>query len=525
VIPNWKLLAKHVSWNIGSTRRVKAPALAIVSGLTLPSARYIEVAATELLTALNDPDNDLVRAAWQCWRNRSSCGPSAWRWTDGHRVGGILNALYHYGVHMDRTEVDALTGGFAHHAPLRHAPPNETCAVGGRMIPVRNCFWGVYDYGAAADSPAVDVWSDGSFHKDSGRAAASFVVGADPFIPQQFHHAASLQGMVATLRENRTGFGLALAQTKSSTEAELVAHCMVLTAFPLCVSLRCHIDAKSAISAISRFQECDQHRKRIRCRNRPLLKLIEHVTTLKRQAGATVTIDHVEAHTNRDDPLHCGNRAADALAKDLRISAVPKDPPWNEVDFPFVLRLGEAPVYGDPRVAMRTHMQNFQHQQWFDSPSQGKLYRAPGVAPLVALARTRSDLELGFRLRLFTETLPLGMTCLEHRDGMHESWGVCPVCNDANETLDHLLTCPAVTANPLSASEADIHAWQTSFSTSVADKLGALSADSKIRVAYTLGVIRKKDLDDFALRSLLFVQRCWDSRMALSSDHDRPPIG
>ena len=106
-------------------------------------------------------------------------------------------------------------------------------------------------------------------------------------------------------------------------------------------------------------------------------------------------------------------------------------------------------------------MHNFHHQGWLDSPSQGRLYRVPGVPALVALSQASANVDLAFRLQLFTETLPLGMTCLEHREDLHESWGVCPVCNNANETLEHLLSCLAVVAGPLSQSAADSHAWQT----------------------------------------------------------------
>src|SRR3984957_17650873 len=115
------------------------------------------------------------------------------------------------------------------------------------------------------------------------------------------------------------------------------------------------------------------------------------------------------------------------------------------------------------------------------------------------------------------------MMCLEHREDLHESWGVCPVCNNANETLEHLLSCLAVVAGPLSQCAADIHAWQTGFSTSVAEKLGALSSDAKTRLAYSLDISGKTHVPDFALRCLLFAQRCWESRLALTPAHDRPP--
>jgi len=143
----------------------------------------------------------------------------------------------------------------------------------------------------------------------------------------------------------------------------------------------------------------------------------------------------------------------------------------------------------------------------------------------VALSQASANVDLAFRLQLFTETLPLGMTCLEHREDLHESWGVCPVCNNANETLNIFSPASRCCRALESRSAADIRAWQTGFSISVAEKLGALSSDAKTRLAYSLNISGKTNVHDFALRCLLFAQRCWESRLALTPAHDRPPVG
>lgn len=374
------------------------------------------------------------------------------------------------------------------------------------------------------------VFTDGSFDRPSQSGSAGVVAALDFSNLLTCNYAVDPSAVAASLLRARLASGTRFA-SRSSMESELHGWLLALCLFPLCLSLDIGTDSESALAAHKSMglwiQEGDL-RKRIRSPCRSLLTLIDRIIRLKRQAGGSVSFRKIPAHTRGDDLDSCGNRAADAVAKlaarraeplfvaptagsDLAYGLFmvpdaapgaglpPAAPSWRDV------------VSGDPREAVRKVMAERHLAQWIASPSQSALVRSHLELPKL-LRRHAADkrIDLGILLPLFAGTMRLGLSVVDVGRPLLEA--VCPVCNDANEDLNHLLSCTRTVDAAVLSLPASSVLWIRQ--ASVPERMGLFSLEdlSVVHRLAALGLSGATARELLKLDCLLFVQLCWRFR-------------
>ena len=115
-----------------------------------------------------------------------------------------------------------------------------------------------------------------------------------------------------------TRFGSAVDITVGIYPVELQAIARALAMFPLSIHLHIHSDSQASIKSILTFVRSHDERDQLRSASRPLLQMIRHLWYRRQEAGGRVTLSHVSAHTDNDDPHSVGNRLADFEANRAR---------------------------------------------------------------------------------------------------------------------------------------------------------------------------------------------------------------
>jgi len=85
-------------------------------------------------------------------------------------------------------------------------------------------------------------------------------------------------------------------------------------AFPPQYSLHIHSDSQSFVAGIQSYAQQLSSQHRLRMAARPLLQLIHHQIAQHKAAGASVQLEHVQAHSAAADIHSVGNRLTDYKA-------------------------------------------------------------------------------------------------------------------------------------------------------------------------------------------------------------------
>jgi ribonuclease HI len=170
-------------------------------------------------------------------------------------------------------------------------------------------------------SDEIHIYTDGSHDSASSTSSWSVVVGDRWFdenfgsLPNDEEELARQPGHLG----GSTRFGSAVSNTTGVYPVELQAIARVLAMFPLDAVLHIHSDSQASIKSIQTFLGTANERDRLRSAARPLLLLIDHLCRRRAEAGGTVSLSHVHAHTNDVDPHSVGNRIADFEANRSRL--------------------------------------------------------------------------------------------------------------------------------------------------------------------------------------------------------------
>ena len=128
-------------------------------------------------------------------------------------------------------------------------------------------------------------------------------------------------------------FGAPINCTQGIYPAELQAIARTLAMLPLSYNIHIHSDSKAAIAGIHSYSHELNERHRMRMQGRPLLALIHHLISIRKQVGGNASFSHVKSHTSKYDIRSVGNSVVDYQAELCR-----KDPdkqlPLNVKELP-----------------------------------------------------------------------------------------------------------------------------------------------------------------------------------------------
>ncbi len=348
--------------------------------------------------------------------------------------------------------------------------------IDGVEIPVRlRPAWGTWRWPDPLGGPVrphVRIFTDASFDPVSKSASVGWVMCTDWLVEnlRLFVHSAPRNSMLALLREQRVAGGCRLdGRFDSSTQAELTGIFLALLTVPLEVSIIVETDSCTSIAAIRGFPAVVLDRlslrNHVRSPHRAILRAIHAVILEKLDYGSVVDFSHTRSHTSSGNLHACGNRAADAWAAHMReASGAVFRWDWRVFDLPIQMDIEpDGPVangalrhvIGDPRAAIRRRMLTFHQKRWLASASQSAVVRqSPSLFPCRwFLENHHGGVDLSFIMMVATRTLPLGMVAIDMMSktpaGRDAVWAAdadmsrwaCPLCRDAEDSLDHLLVC------------------------------------------------------------------------------------
>jgi hypothetical protein len=299
-------------------RRMKPEAIAVVTGLILPSYHEHVIKVSEAYIRLNS----------ECAAGRSGRA----RWDNLHRASATSNRLRRVQTCADALGLELARTAKRSRLWLDHERVPAAARVLGFEVGGRPCSAVCDLYGTwGSDTrgwPPVAMCTDGSVQgKGPVEAAGWAVFFLDDWftanwasIPAEGQfRAGTLQG--ATFMQGR----VPMSHGAGVFDAELQAIARGLSAVPITCDVTISAACESARAAIDRYDAEMSERARLRTSGRQWLSLICRLRRRRAQAGATTVLEWIEAHSEGTSSVHVGNRCADELAK--RASAVGAVPP------------------------------------------------------------------------------------------------------------------------------------------------------------------------------------------------------
>ena len=229
--------------------------------------------------------------------------------------------------------------------------------------------------------------------------------------------------------------------------------------FPLNIHLHIHSDSQASIKSILTFVRSHDERDQLRSAGRPLLQMIRHLWHRRQEAGGRVSLSHVSAHTDNDDPHSVGNRLADFEAN--RARARPSHPsPLNVRPLPIEqcepymyiksLDSGMA-IINDIRSSALQLTKSRVYHKWKSKSKGREQFACDGMIEL-----GRVTLKHGSHQQQQTFVHVASNTIHYHRvtdPNDHSSSPStrlaqleCSECHDHPLTLTHLMSCRGLTA-------------------------------------------------------------------------------
>jgi len=435
-----KQLARAVLNRCGDdlVRAMKPEALACITGLILPSHHERVIKVSEAYVRLNSggASSMSARSRWLAPRSSQS----------SNRLLRVPATAASLDLEMTRTPRNSRLWREDAYAPPAGTSSFCVDGVQARFAPDLYGCWGANTRGW----PTVLICTDGSLQGRGPLEAAGWAVF---FLDDWFaNHWATLpaEGMFAagTLRGASYMHGRVASNFRASVfDAELEAIARALTSLPVTCKAIIYTDCASAIAAITRFGACSSVRAQLRTSGRQWLALISRLLDLRARAGATTSLEWVQAHSDLATSLHVGNRCADELAK--RASSAAGHAPVG-ASFPLEQEDEWLSMYhcdgkvrqlvtGDPRAFCIDRSRARALDAWSSSRTQAA-FCTPDVG-----YRELWDCICSHRAPLASEVLLfLTDTChwRRHVDGAVTEVQ-CRLCNTICD-LRHLLCCPAL---------------------------------------------------------------------------------
>ena len=231
--------------------------------------------------------------------------------------------------------------------------------------------------------------------------------------------------------------------------AEIAAAAVVIKACPnsdFCLKLR--IDSTAAIGAITKGYVSE--RKRIRAAGRAWRNLCRRAYCEKKTC---ISVEHVTSHQDLITPESKGNDRADKLANDFRLLSA-NDAPHNyltSTEEMFILSHGEKTIQSDPRNYMKNLESEVLHKDWKSkAPRQVEWFQRHPTQILKqsklvwqwAVKKGDGRAWVYFILGI-CQWLPTAHRLHGYLNDRTKSQ--CCLClSGAEETLEHILVCPAL---------------------------------------------------------------------------------
>ena len=326
-----RLLFGCIKHLVASPLHLSHSAVALITGLRVPSWMEVCVKGSELFIRMNSSDDRWGQLGRVLMRHNVSATVDATTRLHGPNGGSRIARAAYLTVHVLRWSLhlaeERRPGSRHAHLfdvdALPALPTADQCSstalvdlIGGQQHIAHDVWCG---WSTAADPPQqVDVYTDGSYDASSSTSAWSIAVG-DRWLQDNYLtvpsdetqlHAGHLAGC--------TLIGGNITCSNGIYPAELQAIARVLAAFPLTVRLHIHSDSEASIAAITAYQLQPNERKRLRMSARPLLRLIHHLLARRTAAGSITDFSHVAAHSEDTDIDSVGNRMADYQANHAR---------------------------------------------------------------------------------------------------------------------------------------------------------------------------------------------------------------
>lgn len=244
--------------------------------------------------------------------------------------------------------------------------------------------------------------------------------------------------------------GFAVRSDGNNFVAELAAAAVVLKACPLDTALTIRIDSMATIGALS--NRVLSEKRRIRASGRAWLNFCRAEIGKKR-----VLIEHVSSHTGAQTNEQRGNDVADAMANKFRLhgESIGPVPYLVSTEEPLLLESQGLIVQGDPRKFLKKMTKERMANIWRTKPKQAEWFIKHPVQLLkqakqvwkwaVESGNGRSWLYYIFGVCQWLPT--------NHRINYSnsEEQKRCSLClSGSQETLEHLLRCPALIEHHIS---------------------------------------------------------------------------
>jgi len=198
------------------------------------------------------------------------------------------------------------------------------------QLTVVHDLWRGWGTAVAAPAQPVHIYTDGSHDSSTPVPSSSWAVTVgDRWLHDNFALVPADEEELAAQPAHAGGaalFGGSIAATRGVYPAELQAIARTLAMFPASCSLHVHSDSQAAIAGIRAYERQTNERQRLRMAARPLLQLIHHLLSVREQAGSSLTLQHVKAHTHNTDMHSVGNRLSDFQANRARLKPLQPKP-------------------------------------------------------------------------------------------------------------------------------------------------------------------------------------------------------
>jgi exonuclease III len=446
---------KHLS---SSPLRLHHSALALTIHLRLPSWLEISIKVSELFLRMNSTDTRWSVLGRRMWLmnlpatidSTTSLSPNTG--TRFTRAAYLAVKKLNWTLHLSQPN---RSGGRHEHLfdsqSIDTTPTLEHCTSSPLLTFIDHQSHAVHDiwkgWGTRLPSQSIDVYTDGSFHPTSNTSTWS-VVPKDNWLLTNFHHIPSNEALIQLAHVgDATMFGSSITETNGIYPAELQAIARALAMFPLSFDVHIHTDSSSSLSAIQSYEDELNPRQRLRMQARPLLQLIHHQLTMRKEAGGNIHLSHIEAHSDKTSIDHVGNRLADFQAN--RCQRRPdrswplnlKQIPLSACEFHLVIRQqDQLQIIDDIRRTSLAQHQSHKLNAWVNKADHQAYFAGPGIIEL-----GRVVLKFGSPLQQITlvhvATNSIHFHWCQQDDGTSKLKQLqCATCAAETMTLSHLLS-------------------------------------------------------------------------------------
>ena len=307
-------------------------------------------------------------------------------------------------------------------------------------------------WGKQVQPMKIDAYTDGSFDPISSTSSWS-VVPSDAWLHSSYGSIPSDEHLLYHAHVGGAPlFGCSIRCTQGVYPAELQAIARTLAMFPLSFDLHIHVDSLSALTAIRSYQHQLNPRQRLRMSARPLLQLIHHLIHIRREAGGSINMSHVKAHTNNVDLDSVGNRLADYQANLARTKS---DRSWplgiNELPLSSCehhlhiksMQDDKLQVIDDIRRTSLTQLQSQSMLKWTSKVDDQGYLASPGMVELgrIVLKYGSSSQQITM-IHVATNSIHYHwFTAVDGTSSLQQLQ--CASCHQTM-SLNHLITCPHV---------------------------------------------------------------------------------